>query len=307
MVFSAKTLSAPLRVYWALAPADHAGLSPGLALDAASELAGLKVFFVTLRLLSGPRDDLREIVGRLKKGGVRVTVSFSGVSCFSGFDDVSGADGIDLSPADPDALDGLLKVLASAPKGKPLSVSVVPERGNIDAVARIIARSLDAGIRVFAFPNPDLVSEHVDADRFVLDDADRGRLKAEVETLLVPYGKDVKLSVHDLFLHKSLELPGLGAVVEYAGCQAGDAIAFIDHAGLVYPCSTWPEPLGRLGPCTFRDVWSSESRSMMREAVSRVPDGCAGCPEARVCKGGCAGLAFAMGRPGGRDPGCGLK
>lgn len=307
MVFSAKTLSAPLRVYWALAPADHAGLSPGLAGDVASELAGLKVFFVTLRLVSGPRDDLREIIGRLKKGGVRVTVSFSGASCFSGFDDVSAADGIDLSPPDTDALEGLLEAAASVPKGKPLSVSVVPEKGNIDAVAKIIARSLDAGVRVFGLPNPDLVSEPVDADRFVLDDADRGILKEEIETLLVPYGKEVKLSVHDLFLHKSLELPGLGAVVEYAGCQAGDAIAFIDHIGLVYPCSTWPEPLGRLGPCSFREIWASESRSMMRELVGSIPGDCADCPDSRVCKGGCAGLASAMGRPGGRDPGCGLK
>lgn len=307
MVLTAKTLSAPLRVYWALIPEGLGGLPSALAYDTASELASLKVFFVTLRFSSGARGDVPEIIGRLKKGGVRVTVSYMDAESFAGYEDISGADGLDIMPDGVNGLDGLLDIASGAPAGKTVSVSFVPARDNLGAAGEIIGRSLTAGIRAFNLPNPDVVTAGVDASRFVLGQPDREALKSVLEGLLVPFGKDVRLSVHDLFLHEALDLPGLGPVVEYAGCQAGDALAFIEGTGLVYPCSTWPEPLGKLGTCSFREVWSSEWRMVMRETVAGLPDECAGCGEAKRCKGGCAGLAFATGRYGGKDPGCGRQ
>lgn len=304
MAVLTKTLSAPLRVYWSVAPEELGGISGELAAKVAAELASLKVFFVTFRLASGPRADLSRLVESLKKGGTRVTVSLRNAGCFSGHDALAGVDAVDLSPENMPELEGLLSLFGDGRTGKPLSVSVVPARDNVELVAEVIRRSLTAGITVFGLPNPDVVSEGSHAGRFVLDDADRQRLRESIEPMLKAEGERVKLSVHDLFLHTSLTLPGLGAVTQYAGCQAGDAMAFIGETGLVYPCSTWPEPLGRLNACTFKEIWSSESRIVMREMVGELPADCADCPEGKICKGGCAGLAYAVGNPGGKDPGC---
>jgi GeoRSP system SPASM domain protein len=300
----ARGLSAPLRVYWAVAPAAQGGMDGPLAARTAGELNSLKVFFVTLRLCKGQRPDLADMIAALKPA-VRVVVSVADTSAFPDDVSLSRADVLDLMPADADGLHELLGLTAGLyGTGKQLSLSVVPARDNLDFIELSLDESVRAGIRVFNLPNPDVTGPGAIPGRFVLDAASRSGLKDIIERSLGPLGDSVKLNVHDLFLHKELNLPGLGGRIEYAGCQAGDAIAYIDVSGVVYPCSSWPEPLGRLGESSFAEIWSGDARRNLREKAQKLPEECVSCAEQADCKGGCIGMAAALGRSGGRDPGC---
>jgi len=300
-----KTLSAPLRVYWDLVPATGGGLSEADAARVAEELAGLKVFFVTLGLSGRVRQDAGLLVAALKKGGVRVTVSVAGQDSFPGWENLAEADGIDLRADDAGSFKALVDaVVSGAPAKKTVSVSVVPSKKKLGQIVGIFSIALDAGIRNFNLPNPDLISNKEKARDYALGNADRETIKRGLEGLLGPLGQDVRVSVHDLFLHQALKLPGLGGRIEYAGCQAGDAIAYIDGSGLVYPCASWPVVFGSLRESSFREIWSTAGRKALREGLTVTPAGCASCPEATVCKGGCRGLAWAIGDLDGRDPNC---
>ena len=306
-----KKLSAPLRVYWDLAGATAGGLDETKSVAVARELASLKVFFAVLKLSHGPVSGLAGIIKALKEGGVRVTLSVSTPESFPGRDAVSLSDGLDLSPNDAQSLKYLInKVDAADMKEKGVSVSVVPEAGGAGLINEMFTIAADAGIRVFSLPNPDLVVGKGRERMFVLDDEDRALVKEAVEEVLKPLGDKARLFVHDLFLHRSIGLPSLAGLVEYAGCQAGDAIAYIDRTGVVYPCSSLPKPLGNLGVCTLKEIWSGMERADIRARIMETPKGdagCAGCAELAVCKGGCRGLAFAVSGLDSRDPGCSGK
>jgi GeoRSP system SPASM domain protein len=186
----------------------------------------------------------------------------------------------------------------------PLSVSMVPDRSNLSEIVEVVKAALGAGIKTFYLINPDMVNGANDASSYALSAAQRAGFKAAIEGVLMPLGQDVRLFVHDLFLHKALELPGLGGRIEYAGCQAGDAIAYIDKKGLAYPCATLAQPLGDLTKATLKEVWGSDLRRRIREKLVAVPEECAPCKDVDDCKGGCRGLAWAAAGQNSKDPNC---
>jgi GeoRSP system SPASM domain protein len=302
----AKMLSAPLRVYWDLCPENSGGISARDAEDIAGQLAALRVFFVTLRLLEGKRDGLGAVINILKTGGSKVVVSVASPESMPEKDVLADAGGLDLYVSGRASLGKLIERL-SPPDGMSLSVSMVPDSTNLTEVVEVVKAALGAGIKTFYLINPDLVNGAKDAAAYALNAPQRAEFKAAIEDVLKPLGNDVRLFVHDLFLHKALELPGLGGRIEYAGCQAGDAIAYIDKKGLVYPCATLAKPLGDLTKATLKEVWGSEHRRTIRERLVAIPDECAPCKDVDDCKGGCRGLAWAVGGPNGndsKDPNC---
>jgi GeoRSP system SPASM domain protein len=306
MAINKKNLSAPLRVYWEIAPVP-AGLSEAHALNLAAELVNIRVFFVTLRVVDGPRADLPELAGVLRRGGVRTVASFTDASQFANIDSSFPADNIDLHAGGSGGFAALLLPALNKFPDKPISVSLVPRPDNIGYIRQVINTALDRGLRTFNLVNPDLISGGPagnSPDEFVLTAPVRAEWKAMLEELLKPLGDTVKLFVHDLFLHKSLALPGLGARVEYAGCQAGDAVAFIGKTGSVYPCASMPVALGDIKETTLRDVWASPARQEVVSGIRAIPAGCASCSEASLCKGGCRGLAWVSAGKDSADPAC---
>jgi len=300
-----KGLSAPLRVYWDLKPEEEGGLSAAKASGTARELAAMRVFYVVLRVAQGVRDDIAELACLLTDGGVKVTVSFRQPASFPGWDRLPGID-VDLSPADARAMEGLVdRILPGMPEGRQVSVSVVPTAEGARSLGEIFSTAVKAGIRTFNLPNPDLVGGRGHEASFVLDEAGRSAVKAEVEAVVGPLGADARLNVHDLFLHQSLSIPGLSGRIEYAGCQAGDALVYIASDGHVYPCASLPVVIGDLKAATFKEAWSSASREAVRQGIKAMPEECADCPGCAECKGGCRGLAFALSGRYGKDPGCG--
>lgn len=117
-----------------------------------------------------------------------------------------------------------------------------------------------------------------------------------------------RLVVHDYFLWKALS--GLfplsaGERVEFAGCQAGTALAYVDWEGNVYPCDSLPIRLGNLEESSFGEVWASPARARIVEAVHATPPACDGCGEFRGCLGGCRGMGYlAAGSLDAPDPAC---
>lgn len=82
------------------------------------------------------------------------------------------------------------------------------------------------------------------------------------------------------------------------GCIAGDLLLTVDAAGMVAPCSHLP-PIGRLED--LPGLWQDSPRlAGLRE---RLPAGCSGCPNADLCRGGCAAVAALHGElPHASDP-----
>ncbi|HEY3346594.1 MAG TPA: SPASM domain-containing protein, partial [Nitrospirota bacterium] len=249
--------------------------------------------------------DLPELAGVLRRGGVRAVASFTDASQFANIDSSFPADNIDLHAGGGEFAALLASALDKFPD-KPVSVSLVPRPDNIGYMKQVINTALDRGLRIFNLVNPDLISGGPDLkpDGFVLTAPARAEWKGMLEEMLKPLGDTVKLFVHDLFLHQSLALPGLGARIEYAGCQAGDAVAFIGKTGLVYPCASMPVALGDIRETTLREVWASPAREKVVSDIRTIPADCASCAEASLCKGGCRGLAWVMTGRDSADPAC---
>jgi len=300
-------LSAPLRVYWELPPVKDGGPEPEAALDMARSFGALKIFFLTVRL-TGSREDIAEVLEAAAKGGIRITVSVSSPGSFPGWKAMAAADVLELVPADAASLGRLLDEVKGRSGKAEISVSAVPSRDNTQDVIEMFRLALGNGIRIFSLANPLIPYGLVPdggAAAFVLTDRERTMLKEGLEALLMPFGQDIKLFVHDLFLHGSLKLPGLGGRIEYAGCQAGDAIAFIDGQGRVFPCATLPLPLGDMKTESLKGIWAGRARKELRERLAATASGCAGCVSIEDCKGGCRGIAYLIGGHESKDPGCG--
>jgi radical SAM protein with 4Fe4S-binding SPASM domain len=108
------------------------------------------------------------------------------------------------------------------------------------------------------------------------------------------------LAVHDFHLSRALMMEG----PEPAGCEAGDALAFIDEDGAVYACRSLRVRLGSLEE-GLEAVWSSPARKRLRADLASPAPACGGCPHLPRCRGGCRGLAFhAAGRFDAADPRC---
>ncbi len=302
-------LSAPVRVLWEL------DLEPGIsrerALRVAEELIALRVFYITIR---PPSDMAAEIAG-ISAPYAHTTLSIASPDSFTGWDAAAGIKGLDLyNPSERD-IQKSTTILGSAPAGVALSLTVVPEKGKLGGLLETVREGLAVGIRIFSIANPNLVNAYCgvadkpglpshSVSRFILDKSDREYLKRGLETLLAPYGDKARLLVHDLFLHEALDLPGLGRT-EYAGCQAGDSIAFIAADGTVYPCATLPFPLGNVKDESLKDIWAGEARRKLRAEITELPKTCVACELSARCIGACRGLSFASGGFGLPDPSCG--
>jgi radical SAM protein with 4Fe4S-binding SPASM domain len=69
-------------------------------------------------------------------------------------------------------------------------------------------------------------------------------------------------------------------------CAAMDGLVHVNPSGEVLPCSSWPEPLGKLLEKPFREVWFSERAALFKNKRF-APESCAGCGSFVACQGAC--------------------
>ncbi|MBI5904139.1 MAG: SPASM domain-containing protein [Deltaproteobacteria bacterium] len=188
------------------------------------------------------------------------------------------------------------------------AVSFVPDDESAEELPEVLTEFAECGIS-------DLHLVNVNAVRSI---AERGHVpvpaigklrEAVAETASRGTALEGKrLVVHDYFLWKALSdmYPGTtGERVEFTGCQAGTALAFVDWEGNVYPCDSLPIRLGNIEESAFIDVWDSPVRSRVVDSIRGTPWACDGCGEYRGCFGGCRGMGYlAAGSLDAPDPAC---
>ncbi len=205
------------------------------------------------------------------------------------------------------AVDGERRFSSLLPEGAP-SVSFTPDGETLPLLPDVLEEFAASDARTLHLPNVNAVRDlalrgHVSVFRPGQLDALDAALCADPVPLP---GK--RLVVHDHFLWKVLErrygaqIPGRA---DYAGCQAGTALAYVDWDGNVYPCDALPVRLGNLAETPFEAIWRSPARTGLLASIRSRPPACASCALFEGCFAGCRGTAFIdAGGMDGRDPGC---
>jgi GeoRSP system SPASM domain protein len=188
------------------------------------------------------------------------------------------------------------------------AISFVPDEDTADELREVVADFADSDLVELHLPNVNAVRAVATGGHVPVPGIDRLRAAAGAVAALGLSLPGKRLVVHDFFLWKSLSATFPGATgnrVEFSGCQAGTALAYIDWEGNVYPCDSLPIRLGSLEDRTFEDVWNSPTRARVADAVRSTPWACEGCAENRGCLGGCRGMAYlASGAFDAPDPAC---
>jgi radical SAM protein with 4Fe4S-binding SPASM domain len=290
--------SLPIRIRWSVDFRDRSGRVKRIA----RRVAEASPLFVELHI-SGKRG-LREfpaIVAELQKAECRVSAHLAlfteaGDALRRGYPvefvwNVGGAAGF----------------LPRLPEGAS-AISFAPDDGSVEELPEVVAEFAESGLAELHLTNVNAV--RAAAERGHVPVPGIGKLRDAVAAVvsrgLSLSGK--RLVVHDYFLWKAFSeiFPGAaGDRVEFAGCQAGTALAYVDWDGNVYPCDSLPIRLGNLENAPFEEVWASPVRARIVEAVHASPSTCDGCGEYRGCLGGCRGMGYlSSGSLDARDPAC---
>lgn len=188
------------------------------------------------------------------------------------------------------------------------AVAFTPDGENIALLPEVLREFSGSGAEVLHLPNVNAVRAIADrghvplasAAQFTALAAELGRAPAALA------GK--RLVVHDYFLWRTLRAAfpdATGDRVEFSGCQAGTAVAYVDWEGTVYPCESLPVRLGSLVASSFEQIWASPARRSVAETLRSAPRSCDGCGTAAECLGGCRGMAYvAAGTVEAPDPAC---
>jgi len=296
-------LDTPLRATWSLGGADH--LPPAQLDRLAGRLAEAGLFFVLLDQLP-PVAVLRPLLDRLAGAGIQT-------SLWLGREDPLPDAGWPLARLLVDAAGRLAseagrRVLAGdlqrlRERGYAPDLLLVPTRQALPELPELLEFCRDLQVSALKLPNLPVSGRPVSSASAPRPE-DLQQLAVHLRQLgLLPLADGLRLEIHDLFLWELLTPRADRS--NYSGCQAGNSVAHLDAAGILYPCSSWPEPLGELSEAPLADLWASPRRHAVRDAVDRTPAGCAGCASLAACLGGCRGLARVWNADGGdRDLMC---
>ncbi len=223
----------------------------------------------------------------------------------------TGAGEIWIDGTPPDAAAGEKAAVPRARDG-----SVWPElrvyltAANGAAAADLITGAAEAGVRKISLPIIPLFGRFLGSAWKCLPSwKELMNLADALEPLLLRF-PDIDLRVHYQALWTILRARGLaatpGEAPGHSGCQAAGALAYVDPAGVLYPCAALPLPVGRIGESPIDRIWGNEEVRALRHAIEKVPLACEDCGEWTDCRGGCRGwahfLAANWGEPG---PDCG--
>jgi len=164
--------------------------------------------------------------------------------------------------------------------------------GNLEAVAAGIERSAASGVSAISLPNLPLFGDVL--REAVKTTPDLGQLTGLADRIAAAlHGRPaIDLRVHHYALWQALSAAGVrphGEGSPGAGCQAGNALAYVDPAGILYPCASLPVPLGRVSAGAITESWSGPLLAALREGIAGIPTKCAECPIEPTCRGGCRG------------------
>jgi GeoRSP system SPASM domain protein len=289
--------SLPIRVRWDIEPQGR----ERSVLRIASRIREIDPLFVELSA-AGPvaLPHLQPVVGMFSGGFTRLSLTLSplpGAALAA-----AGLEGIDLvwriaRPGD----------FARLPEGA-AAASFVPDGDTIGLLPGILDAFSRSGASSLHLPNVNAVRALAEGGRVpVPAPAQYAAFESAPELAKIALG-DRRLVVHDYFLWRILagRFPeGLGERLEFGGCQAGSALAYVDPEGNLYPCDAFPQRLGNLEEAGFQELWDAAARLALVEGIRATPAGCAGCELLPACRAGCRGMArVASGTVDAPDPAC---
>ena len=190
---------------------------------------------------------------------------------------------------------GALGGFAGRLPGGARAVAFVPEEGTIGELPEIVSEFSESSIRELHLPHVNAVRAVAARGHVPVPGIDQLREAAETVASLGVTLEGKRVVAHDFFLWRELRgrFPAaVGDRVEFAGCEAGSALAFIDWKGNVYPCDALPIRLGNLEEASLEEIWRSPARERVVAAIQASPDPFDACGENRGCLGGCRGMVF---------------
>lgn len=290
--------SVPVRIRWDIDFRERSGRVKRIA----RRIAEASPLFVELHI-SGKRgiSEVSGVLAELQKAGPRVSVHMPLLPQASGM----ARRGYPVDYIwDVGATAGFMPRL---PEGA-AAISFIPDDETAEELPEIVAEFAESDLAELHLPNVNAVRAVAARGHVPVPGIDRLRAAADAVAALGLSLPGKRLVVHDFFLWKSLAriFPGAtGDRVEFSGCQAGTALAYVDWEGNLYPCDSLPIRLGSIEERTFEEVWNSPLRGRVADAVRSTPWACDGCAEHRGCLGGCRGMAFlASGSLDAPDPAC---
>jgi len=293
--------SLPIRVRWDVDFRERSGRVKRFA----RKIAEASPLFVELHI-SGDRglSELSGILAELQKAEPRVSVH---LGLFPGSTKAlrNGYPVEFVWDVGPSA--GFLRKLPEGAR----AISFVPDADTVEELPEVLAEFADSGLAALHLPNVNAVRSLAARGHVPVPGIDRLRESAGAITAMGISLEGKRLVAHDFFLWKTLSdaFPAaMGDRVEFSGCQAGTALAYIDWDGTVYPCDSLPIRLGSLDESSLEEVWASPARERVVAAIRSTPGACDGCGEYRGCHGGCRGMAYlASGTFDAADPACPLE
>lgn len=292
-------LDAPLRLTWDICSLDAGGLDPRELLLIADRLVEAGVFSLILDRQPLGHPGLDALLERLQDGGCQVSLVIGHTK--AEHDALATVDTsfpllVNAVPwlQRQNGLAGLEAFIRKLQQnGRRPSLLWIPQSGQLRSLWPLLDICRRLTLPCFKLPNAPIGANseppHVVELLQKEDLQELSRLLDETPLLT----KDVSLEIHDLFLWELLFPQGGGARSEYGGCQAGNSLGHITSAGDLWPCSSWPQPLGSLLVTDLETLWQSRARFGIREEVAVAPSDCAGCRDYSRCYGGCRGLALA--------------
>ncbi|MGZ8474237.1 MAG: SPASM domain-containing protein [Candidatus Deferrimicrobiaceae bacterium] len=290
--------SVPVRIRWDVDFRERSGRVKRIA----GRIAEASPLFVELHI-SGKRglSELSGVLAELQKTGPRVSVHLPLLPQASGV----------TRRGYP--VDYVWNVGAAAgfvprlPEGA-TAISFIPDEETAEELPKVLAEFAGSGLSELHLPNVNAVRAVAARGHVPVPGIDRLRAVAAAVASLGLSFPGKRLVVHDFFLWKALSriFPGsTGDRVEFAGCRAGTALAYVDWEGNLYPCDSLPIRLGNLDERTFEEVWNAPARGRVVDAVRSTPWTCEGCAEESGCLGGCRGMAYLVsGSLDAPDPAC---
>jgi GeoRSP system SPASM domain protein len=290
--------SLPIRIRWDV---DFRGRS-GRVKRLARQIAEASPLFVELHV-SGSRGlaEFPGILAELQKAEPRISVH---LGLFPGSADVvrHGYPVEFVWDVGPSA--GFLRKLP----GGASTISFVPDADTLEELPEVLAEFADSPLSVLHLPNVNAVRAVAGRGHVPVPEIGQLRETAEAVSAMGISLSGKRLVAHDFFLWKTLSeaFPGAaGERLEFSGCQAGTALAYVDWEGGVYPCDSLPIRLGSLEESSLEQVWASPARQKVVAALRSTPGACDGCGEYRGCHGGCRGMAYlSSGTLDAPDPAC---
>jgi radical SAM protein with 4Fe4S-binding SPASM domain len=269
------------------------------------------------------RDDLDALAGAARARGLSPVVTTSGLGLsdarlerLRAFDQVNVSyDGPGEAYAGVRGFDGAgpaeraIERLAAA--GVRVGVNVVLTRQNFPRLGETVARARALGaieiqllrykpagraasLDYFARRLAPSQAESLGAVLRDLSRAHEGALRLRIDCALVPF-----LSADAAIVADPDRLLRLGVF----GCEAAGALAAVDVAGRVAPCS-FAAPTALPAAALSRGHATDPDLSRWRAAARAPEEPCASCALRAVCKGGCKVVASFVDRRHGPDPEC---